>query len=143
MINFIHINSTLTEQIYVLVNLLCYFIFEGIREAYYYHEASKTDDKIKDNLHFTFFLQRFIIFVIIFILGYNPFLILASILMFSFIHDGFYYYKRNILNPAIYPKKFMDHSTTSTAILEFGFPFRLFMFVNGLALFVITLIYIK
>lgn len=129
-------------EIALLSWYLVWALLEGIREAYYYHEATKSSDTINKNLHPDFTLQRLAVFIILFCCHLNILIIASLILMFSFIHDGFYYLKRNILNPAIYPKHFFDHSTTSTAFFEFSFTWRLILFIIGILLFITALIYI-
>jgi hypothetical protein len=131
----------IVTQAIIVFNVLVYAYIEGIREALYYHEATKTNDTIKRNLHSLFFSQRLIVVCFCVLLNANYFLIASCVLMFSFFHDGSYYAERNRLNPAIYPKKFFDHSTTSTAFFEFSFTWRLILFIIGILLFITTLIY--
>jgi ABC-type antimicrobial peptide transport system permease subunit len=119
---------------------LLYFVFEGIRESWHYHESSKTSG-IKSDLHPLFTVQRFCLFCVAGVLGFNLLLLISYVFVFSFIHDGAYYWHRNQLNPAIYPKKFFDSSTTSTAFFEFSFTWRLILFIIGISIFITTLIY--
>lgn len=57
---------------------------------------------------------------------------LALIMTFSFFHNGFYYLTRNKLQPSLYPKGFMDKSTTSTALIDLGFKLRTSYLIVGI-----------
>ncbi len=108
--------------IYIFALWICYAIYEGIREAYYYHLKIKTNELKEYNEHPLFTYQRTIVVFLILapmILMYQLFdvfvyaIALASV--FPFIHDGFYYRTRNKLDSRIYPKGIFDQSLHSTA----------------------------
>lgn len=108
-----------------------YAQIEGIREAYYWHVKNTfrvIDIKMPTDEHFLWSIHRFIVLLLAlnFASCYldnsgNMYLIipaaLSFMLIFPFIHDGFMYRQRNILNDRVYPKGFWDQSTTSTAKL--------------------------
>ena len=91
-----------------------YSIFEGIREAIFYHYKNHNIKRLF-NEHIIFTIQRGIVFIILILLSKNILLLISFILCFSFIHNGSYYTMRNILNKEIYKRKWFDQSTTSTS----------------------------
>ena len=120
-----------------------YSIYSARYEAKYWHRVSNGLPKTgKEHRNWT--IQRsilgFIITVVLFqYYGWYaltvPFILMSS---FPFIHDGFYYMHRNDLNPTVYPKRFTDVSTTSTALFTFGIKTRTaFLWVTALGLFVL------
>ncbi len=56
--------------------------------------------------------------------------------VFPFIHDGFYYMKRNDLDARIYPQRFKADSSTSTAYFELTYMERVGFFLTGVLLFI-------
>lgn len=132
--------------LYIVLFLLwiAYSMIEGFREATYYDIASKEGNGIKE-LHSVFTLQRsiVIIFLSVFsfiISGHASVLFINSIVFsFPFFHDNFYYVTRNNLDPNIYKKRWMDESTTSTAIIEIGFLTRTIFVLLSLLMFVMFL----
>jgi len=100
-----------------------YASIDGYLQAYYY--ALYPSEKKHRNLHPIYVVQRGIMlaaisFGIYWAADGLEWLILAfnCVFAFSFFHNGFYYVTRNDLNKADYPKRFWDHSGTSTAITE-------------------------
>jgi hypothetical protein len=90
-------------------------LLEGVREGYYWHFKPK-DPFVKTNEHALFSLQRLILWsTMLFVVNWVS--VLAIICMFPFLHDGAYYTTRNYLDKTVYPKRFFDESTTSTAKL--------------------------
>ncbi len=130
-----------------------YAYFEGRREGYYYHDASITGSSSKYNIHWIYFLQRGIVLALIeynlardipvSLIGVCHVLVLFApfILSFSFIHDGAYYCQRNDLDATLYPKRWEDSSTDSTAFLEFSYKERLKDFILGFAIMIAMFIY--
>ena len=105
-------------MIYLVLALwILYAIFEGWREAQYFHKIMDTDKSTGRLLHFCWNTQRAIVMAIIFI-AYPSWWVIGLGLLFPFFHDGCYYQTRHILNPKNYKKGWFDHSSTSTAILS-------------------------
>ena len=102
---------------------IAYSVFEGMREARYWHV--KIDYKgfrvFKEHMYWTF--QRGIVLIMICqVTGY--WVIIPFSMMFPFFHDGAYYWQRNVID-GIYQKGWWDQSTTSTAYwTEFFTPIR-------------------
>lgn len=121
-----------------------YSAFEGVREAYYYHSVTLSNVGGTRNIHFIYFLQRFLVITLCLFSSGATFSSMVEVFalayVFPFIHDGFYYCKRNDLNPLIYVKRWKDDSSTSTAKFEIKYKARLWMFVGGLSLFVTTVV---
>ncbi len=97
----------------------------GHLEAIYY-DAVQKEVKIPE-LHDVYVMQRIMPFLSIAGLsfyvsgGASVLFSFSLILIFSFFHDNQYYATRNNLDSSIYHKRWMDESTTSTAIFEFSF----------------------
>lgn len=114
------------EAILVIILWIAYSVMEGVREAGFWHYKciSESTPRYKsiDN-HTMFTLQRLIVggsmvclcseysVLDVVVLG------LSMMLVFPFLHDGAYYTERNNLCPGVYPKCWLDQSTTSTAVL--------------------------
>jgi len=97
--------------VYLYAILSCFYAsIEGIREAFYYHALKGSKSQ---NLHGIYWFQR-LIFAIFLYVATNFFILTFFVLIFSFFHNGFYFLTRNRLDRLIYPKKFIDFSTTST-----------------------------
>lgn len=108
----------MTIAIFIL--WVIYSIFEGHREAEYWHLSAITAIS-SGKEHFNWSIQRLIVIIIaIFsanlILLKSIILFLSMMFVFPFLHDGAYYMRRNSLDGS-YPKKWFDQSVTSTAIL--------------------------
>ena len=130
---------------YVLWNI--YAIIEGWREGkYWFLRKEKVSDDVDKmmgkNDHAIWTIQRAILALVIvslngILLYYSGGLFwlkwllttLALTLSFSFFHDGEYYCERNNLNPKVYPKRWKDSSTTSTAKIELNYTVRLICFI--------------
>jgi len=132
----------MTLFIFILVSLLLWLYsgLEGDREGYHYHYESKISEK-KKNLHGLFLIQRSTVAIIVLLLGFSPLMLLGLAFTFPFIHDGFYYIRREKLRPGTYPKGFTSNSTTSTAKIEIPYEWRLVLFIIGIALW-LTAIYL-
>lgn len=125
---------TYTINILLIISWIVFSIYEGKREAWFFHEKYKSTHDI----HYYFSIQRIsvgIAFVIaltgIEISWFNfldvTLTAIMLVLMFPFWHDGYYYTERNNLNPDIYKKRFKDYND-STAIFDFTWNERLIMF---------------
>lgn len=130
--------------IYIILWILWNFfmIFDAYKEAHLYYYAIDSKNSIKE-LHPTYFIQRFIVFILLIIplillpiIWYKILLFISCIILCQpFIHNGMYYHTRNKLNNKIYPKKWFDMSTTSTAKST-----KYFTAINRIILFVISCI---
>jgi hypothetical protein len=151
------------ERVIILVlflGWLLYCNFEGIREAYYWYVFGEANDSVRNNvkskagnIHKLFTYQRSVVASMLCLAFYflvyddsllyltNTFIFgVVLILTFSFIHNGAYYSTRNNLDKNVYPKRFKDTSTTSTANNEFNYDERKGMFILGILLLIATII---
>lgn len=148
----------------ITLSIIAWFIFslmEGYTESYYWHYKlhSGDDQKLKGfDIHPYFSFQRgsvllltFFVFLCNFSFGESSLLLLSNMLIFIFLHDGFYYYMRNRiskeLNPDdpskwVYPKKWFDQSKNSTSwMTKYNTPtVRVLFFVIGLGFYIRTII---
>lgn len=112
------------REIVILLFFIVFSLFEGHREAYFYHFASQSKEKLK-NLHPYYFVFRLMVAVNISYLFFPENIIcfllklLCFGLIFPFFHDGIYYSARNVLNPDIYPLRWKDYGNGS-AIMDFN-----------------------
>jgi hypothetical protein len=103
----------------IIMNLIWigYSITEGIREGFYWHYENISKKICDFDVNPIFNIQRVLVLLIssgfmVHILGWYSLLsLLSMILMFSFFHNGTYYYTRNKLN-GLYPKGWSDESKT-------------------------------
>ena len=65
---------------------------------------------------------------------YLEIFILFCLFTFPFLHDGIYYTFRNLMNKDVYPKRWIDKSKTTTAIISLSFFWRLILFIFGIGL---------
>lgn len=120
------INPVLTYLI-IYFCFICYCIYEGEREAYYYFYESKVSG-IKRNLHSIFWNQRLL--VVILTCATMPheirFLTLLSFaFVFSYLHNGVYFETRNYLTPEIYKLKWKDASENAKFLASLSFKDRI------------------
>jgi hypothetical protein len=127
------VNKLLVSVIWVI-----YAIYEGQREAYYYQAISVFNLK-RSNIHWIYALQRGLFLVVMGLLLKSIFLPVGLAFIFPFFHDGFYYIRFNILSPMNYKKRFIDQSSTSTAVMEFNWITRLLMFITGIIILTINI----
>jgi len=128
------VNKIITSAIWIV-----YAIYEGKREAYYYQLLAVFGVK-RPNIHWLYALQRGL-FLIVIGLGTSSIITPITLaLIFPFFHDGFYYMKYNDLLPTAYKKRFIDQSTTSTAVMEFNWKWRCVMFILGAILLILNTI---
>lgn len=114
-------------------------LVEGVRDAHFFHNRMYSTNPDKQNMHWLFTMERFIIWSLItYIYSLHNSLFgtgifsFSLILMFSFFHNGFYYVIRHKLDDNVYPKGWFDSSTTSESFLEFNLISRIFMAVTGM-----------
>jgi hypothetical protein len=121
-----------------------YAELEGSREGYLYDAITRSNKKYV-NIHWIFFLQRGFVLLIIGALLHTFVLPIALALIFPYFHDGAYYCQRNDIESSVYPKRWKDSSTTSTAFFEFNYAERCGLVVVGLLIFVgyLYLLYLK
>lgn len=112
--------------------------YEGIREAYFFSLKMVTTKYESHNEHSLFSITRLFVFAFIAIISGLPCSI-ACMLMFPFLHDGAYYYKRNKLDKC-YPKGYFDFNNSS-AFFDFTIVTRILMFIAGLSGYIIYQIY--
>ena len=144
--------------LFIFIVWCLYAVLEGKREAEYFHYRLKAEDILVKEGRFThgvWTLQRFLVLLLILIFQikelniiYFDFslfdlicFILSLVLVFPFLHDGMYYTRRHKLNRLIYPKKWFDQSTTSTAFFtKLNTPImRDVWFVLGVILLILSL----
>lgn len=145
--------------IYTLISIFIlwqsYACASGIKDAVLW--SKKGTKAFNWNEHLIFVVERLIIGLILtvsFLYGQYSifenfwyfFLIFPSMfLTFPFIHNGFYYYSRNLIDNK-YPKKFLTNMAPhTTAKYPTGtFKARLLLFLVGIIIFIIQIIlYIK
>lgn len=125
----------------LLISVLWAYL-EGKREAQYFHYKWSLPSplKIKDE-HFDFTIQRALYVLVSSLLAGFIFNWLAAIillisiaLVFSFFHNGSYYRRRNEMNSGVYPLRWKDSSTTTSAKFSFSYKWRLWQFIIGIIL---------
>ena len=104
----------------IIMNLIWigYSLTEGIREGFYWHYENISKKVCDFDVNPVFNLQRALVLLIsggfmVHILGWYSLLsLLSMVLMFSFFHNGTYYYTRNKLSGKTYEKGWKDESRT-------------------------------
>jgi hypothetical protein len=95
---------------------ILYSLTEGVREGFYWHYENKSKRVCDFNINPIFHLQRSLVLLLtggllVHTLGWFSLLsLVCMIMMFSFFHNGTYYYTRNKLQPGTYPKGWSDES---------------------------------
>lgn len=130
----------------LLLVWILYSLFEGIREAYFWHYKATTKSLVKIELHPLFYMQRIIVFFILLMyikFVWLPFILygLSLALIQPFFHNGMYYSLRNKIDNT-YPKGWSDQSTTSTAVMTKFLTYRnrIILLVLGLTCLIFSLI---
>lgn len=108
----------------IAINLLwiLYSLTEGAREGFYWYYENKSKRICDFNVNPMFHLQRVLVLILtggfmVHTLGWYSLLTLISmILMFSFFHNGCYYYTRNKLDKNKYEKGWNDESKSIPAL---------------------------
>jgi len=104
----------------ILSNLIWvgYALTEGVREGFYWHYENNSRRVCDFDINPIFNLQRALVLLtmggfLFLSLGILSILSVASmVFMFSFFHNGTYYYTRNKLDGRSYPKRWTDESKT-------------------------------
>lgn len=102
----------------ILTNLIwiLYSLTEGVREGFYWHYENISKRVCSFDINPIFHLQRLLVLLLtggllVHTLGWFSLLsLLCMIMMFSFFHNGTYYYTRNKLHEGTYPKGWSDES---------------------------------
>jgi len=92
--------------------ITAYWIFEGIREGYYWSALYRTG-LTQRNIHDIFLYQRTLMFILVTLYVSIPDAVYMAFAA-PLIHNGTYYQTRKILDK-IYPEGFWSQSNTSTA----------------------------
>lgn len=96
-------------------------IFEGSKEAHYFHYRWKSPMNFIRNEHTPFTILRAIVAIyatvipILLAKWYGTITIVALACVFPFFHDGAYFYIRNKLDKSVFVKKWMDPSKSRCA----------------------------
>lgn len=111
---------------------------EGARDGHFFHDRNTSSNPDKENMHWLFALERFIILslicwihVLVNSIFNTGIFALSLALMFSYFHNGEYYRTRNSLDKNVYPKGWFDSSTTSESIVELNVGARTFLAIVG------------
>lgn len=110
-------------MILIITNIIwiLYSLVEGLREGFYWHFKSNSKREFKFEIHPIFAFQRSLVLLTIALIlahtigFYSLICVAALMLVFSFFHNGSYYYTRNKLDNNVYQLRWKDQSTTSTA----------------------------
>lgn len=111
----------------ILSNLvwILYSLLEGVREGFYWHYENSSKRVCEFNINPVFNTQRILTLCLIGIflvqnLGFYSILsIICMIFMFSYFHNGVYYYTRNKLSEGLYSKGWKDESRTFPSYFTF------------------------
>lgn len=109
----------------LLVIAIGAMLIDSARDAFYYHDRYTSTEPADYNIHYIFVLERTIIWGLVSFIFYTLTNLFSTvlfagglILIFSFFHNGMYYFVRHKLNKNVYPKGWFDSSTTSTSWIE-------------------------
>lgn len=122
-----------------LIISILYPLFQAWREALYF-SLKATNPKFDDiNEHPFFSVERSFVYILMgFIL--QSWSTLYLVLLFPFLHDGFYYFLRNNID-GVYPKRWLDQPKKSTAFWDkiFKYPLvRTVVFIGSLIAYLWT-----
>ena len=125
---------------------ICFAILAGTSEAAMFHQIQPGKNPKIDE-HYFFDITRMIVWIGIFMPYFKDhivssfILMIASILIFPFFHDGAYYSFRNYFsNGLFYPKKWKDQSTTTDAKFSQNYRARFIGFCLGTLIFVLGIL---
>lgn len=124
-------------EIVIIILMTLFAVSSGIVEAILWSKMGTLATKWNEHVFIVF--QRgvfFLTFIICAYFEYTPksiFLIFAfAILSYPYFHDGAYYWFRNVIDNKVYPRRWKDNSTTSTAIIEINYKTRVIFLILGL-----------
>ena len=126
-------------KICIVAVFLIWAVLEGVKDAYLFHYKSTTAHDTKPP-HFIFTIHRLIFGTLLLWITQDWLFCLSLALIFPIVHNGFYYHFRHKLNTSIYPQGWKDQSTTSTALINFGFFARVMFAQIGLVLLIADLV---
>lgn len=126
-------------KIILLIAWIVMSLGEGRRDGFFYHYRNSSIQMKGENIHWIYFLVRGIVLALISTILYltNPSIssmlfVAGLVLIFSIIHNGMYYETRKTLsNGNLYPKGWKSSSTSSEAVLEFGWKERKALAIIG------------
>jgi hypothetical protein len=123
----------------ILIGFCLWSTLEGSRDGVL--ETSRVGELNRVNLHPLFSVERVLVGMLIwayvntFKSVYETSIYTVSLgFMFSWFHNGAYYWTRRKLNPKIYTKGWTDTSLTSKALIELNYQERTLMAILGLGL---------
>lgn len=124
-----------------IILTVCWIIsalVEGARDSHFFHNRNTSTNPDKQNIHWLFTVERFIVWLLIIkIYSFHSSILntgifgFSLILIFSFFHNGVYYKIRHQLDNNVYPKGWWDSSVTSESALELNAVSRTFLAVTG------------
>lgn len=110
----------------------------GKQDAHLYHDRMTSTNPDKENIHYLFAIDRFVLLVLVswvHLISHSALntgvFAFSLMLLYSFFHNSAYYETRNSLDNKVYPKGWLDSSTTSESFLEFNLISRVVMALVG------------
>lgn len=122
-------------KICIILAFAIWAILEGIRDAHLFHGLSIAGTK-NNTPHVIFTAHRLIFGALVVWITMDWVFCLGLSLCFPLCHNSIYYHFRHKLNPLVYPMGWKDHSTTSTALINFSFLDRLIMAIVGIGVLI-------
>lgn len=122
-----------------LILFIIYSYLEGVREADYFHFRWKHENEVVADEHLKFTLQRTVVAILgaissTILWGWFGLLFIpCAALVFTFIHDGSYYKRRNTLDSTVYKKKWYDQTSSSSAKISLTPVIRTVLFILGVS----------
>lgn len=108
------ISVTPAVYYYLALIWILYSLVEGFTEAWHWHYKIQARDEKKTDAVAYFTLRRFCLWVLLFGIDFR--LGMFALMSFPFTYYGSYYYHRN--EPGVFRRRFFDHSSTTTYLLE-------------------------
>ena len=122
-----------------IILFIIYSYFEGVREADYFHFRWKHENEIVKDEHLKFTIQRSVVAILgtissTILLGWFGLLFIpCAALVFTFLHDGAYYKRRNMLDSTVYKNKWFDQTSSSSAKISLTPVVRTILFILGIS----------